>query len=106
MSWDDLAAYRVQNAHVPLTPVAWALVGSAFSALRNVLSIGADANGLVLQKKSLLLGGPETVYIPWAHMRRGQPPSFPIASFPRETFLVGANAVAVTIPAGIVRAPF
>jgi hypothetical protein len=105
MSWDDLVAYRVPQSHLPLTPVGWALIGSALSAMRNVLSVGADAQGLVLQKSGLL-GGSETVYIPWAHMRRGQPPSFPIASFPRETFLIGPAFIALTIPQGIVRAPF
>lgn len=100
MSWSALAAYRIPQAHVPVQTVGWALFGSAFSAMRNSLAVGADAQGLVL------VHGSETVYIPWAHMRRGSPPTFPIASFPRETFVIGPQAIELTIPQGVVRAPF
>ena len=104
MSWDVLAPYRVAQSHLPLTPVGWALLGSAFSAIRNMLTVGADPNGLVIQKHGVL-GGSETYFIPWAHIRRGQPPTFPIATFARETFLLGPTAIAFTIPQGLIRAP-
>ena len=58
MSWDVLAPYRVAYAHVPLAPVGWTLFGSALHGI-NMLAVGFDANGLVLQK-SALLGAAET----------------------------------------------
>jgi hypothetical protein len=107
-NWSQLVQYyRVAQSHLPLTTVGWAMLGSApFGVMRNALAVASDAYGLVLQKSGLL-GGDETVYIPWAHMRRGEPPQFliPIGTFPRETFLIGQAQLPLTLPQGMVRAP-
>jgi hypothetical protein len=101
-AWEDLERkYRVAQPHTHLALVGSAILGSApFGEMRNVLSSGADANGIVLHK------GGSTLYIPWTHVRRGQPPSFPVAAYARETFLLGPSAVSLTIPQGYIRAPF
>ena len=86
-----------------MTRVGWASLGNPFfGRIRNMLQVGSDAQGLVLHMEPFF-GGPRTLYIPWAHIRRGSNPMFPLALFPRETFLLGQAGVPLTIPQSVLR---
>lgn len=99
--WSQLEArYRVSSTALPLVPVKIAVVGGLFGRLRNMLHLGHDAQGLVLQKGGLLSSS--TVYIPWAHIHRTSNPPLPIFTTPVESFLIGPEATLLTIPAGLV----
>lgn len=94
-------AYRVTHPHVQVTRVGWASLGNPFfGRIRNLLCVGSDAQGLVLHIAPLL-GGPRTLYIPWAHIRRAPNPILPISFVPRETFLLGPAGIPLTIPRGV-----
>jgi hypothetical protein len=105
-SWGRLESqYAIPRSHVPLSRVVWASLGSPlFGKIRNMLSVGSDAHGLVLQLHCLF-GASRTLYIPWAHVRRAPNPTFSIALFPRETFLLGAGSIPLTIPEGHLAPP-
>lgn len=106
-AWGDLERqYRVPQPHIQLVQVGSAILGSyPFGRMRNLLWIGADPNGLLLQKW-WMFGSGTTLYIPWSHIRRGSPPTFPFAAYPRETLLLGPQMIPLTIPQGYIRAPF
>jgi hypothetical protein len=105
--------YAIRDPHLALQPLRWAVLGRGMFLnvrYRNMLHVGADARGLVLQYRPLLsfLGArPKTVLVPWRDVRPGENsraiPNF--ALFPIKTLLLGPEGIALTMPRGIVRTP-